>query len=367
MSRLLFFLLMFCIFFSACQDDDVNNDPCNFDFDQKAMFKNMAENIIIPNYQLLQEKVRLLDESAIAFTNDPNPQSIATLRDAFANAYIQWQVAAQHDFGPAEEVLLHNSLNNFPTNVEEINANLTNNNYDFNEPNPESYDRGFPALDYLLFGIATSEEDLLAMLSENETTNPYHLYIKAITSDILGRVNHTYEAWLNGYQTSFIENTGTADGTALSLIINSFNENYEAIKREKLGTPAGIGSSGFANPTKTEAFFSGLSVDLAVTAIKAAENYYLGRHGDANGLGLDDYVNEAKIGNLDVTIQSNFTEAINNVQNLGSPLSDFVDSNQDEVVAAYASANKQLISIKTDMPTALCVAITYQDNISDSD
>ena len=69
-----------------------------------------------------------------------------------------------------------------------------------------------------------------------------------MVTDIQERVNHTYNGWTNGYDETFINNTGTAAGTSLSLIINGLNENYEMIKREKLGVPSGVLTLDFPNP-----------------------------------------------------------------------------------------------------------------------
>jgi hypothetical protein len=90
-----------------------------------------------------------------------------------------------------------------------------------------------------------------------------------------------------------------------------------------------------------------------------------------NGVGLDDYLRTVGTmkGNetLDAVIQNQFTSALNALDALSNPLSETVNTNNAAVVNAYNELTKQLVYIKTDMPSVLCVAITYIDNPSDSD
>ncbi|MCB0614576.1 MAG: peptidase M75, partial [Phaeodactylibacter sp.] len=50
-----------------------------------------------------------------------------------------------------------------------------------------------------------------------------------------------------------------------------------------------------------------------------------------------------------------------------APLSGAIEGNNERVVNAYNEITRQLVNIKTDMPSVLCVSITYVDNASDSD
>jgi uncharacterized protein len=185
-------------------------------------------------------------------------------------------------------------------------------------------------------------------------------------------VTHTHTGWNSGYRETFVGNTGTAAGTSLSLIINNFNQNFELIKREKLGVPSGVLTLGFANPDKVEAYYSGQSLPLAIRGLEACENFYLGRAANgSNGTGLDDYLvaaNALKGGvPLDQVIREQFSKAITTLKAVPAPLSSAVQNNQQAVINAYNEVTKQVVNIKTDLPSVLCVSITYIDNPSDSD
>ncbi|NJN76974.1 MAG: imelysin family protein [Saprospiraceae bacterium] len=269
-----------------------------------------------------------------------------------------------YEFGPAAEVFLQNSINNFPLDTAIVHQKIQNSDYDFTSP--DAYDKGFPALDYLLFGIGNDDAEIINKLSTNVQIKTY---FDKVLEDIKTRVEATATGW-ETYRATFIANTGTAAGSSLSLIVNSFNQNYEYIKRDKLGIPSGVLTLGFTNPTKVEAYYGKNSTTLALTALEISRQLYKGK----DGLGLDDYLQAigTKKGDktLDAVIQEQFEIAIQEVYLLGlgnTPLSEIVENEPNRVVNAYNEVTKQLINIKTDMPSVLCVSITYIDNPSDSD
>ena len=213
----------------------------------------------------------------------------------------------------------------------------------------------------------------MAVNGDSFTSNGnYGTYLLDVVADIKQRVDDTYSAWTNGYRETFVANTGTAAGTSLSLLTNQLNQHYEAIKRDKIGIPSGALTLGFTNPESVEAYYSGYSIELAVAALNSSRQLYLGNAMDGTaGIGFDDYLTEIgaeKSGiPLDEIIQQQYTATIAAVAGLANPLSATVDTDTESVVSAYNETVKQIVNIKTDMPSVLCVAITYIDNPSDSD
>lgn len=355
---------------AACDKDGGKGSPCESDFDQKTLFQNVADNVIIPGYSAFDSQVIALKTTAKDFFQNPSIPLLNDLRSQFKLAYLQWQQVAQYEFGPAEEQMLRFRLNNFPLDVSALEAKVAAG--DISLDDPEAFDKGFPALDYLLYGLADTDEEIVAKLT-GPVQDDYRAYLSAIVDDMAGRVHLVSQAWQQGgYRQAFIENTGTAAGTSLSLLINNLNEHYEAIRRDKIGLPVGVLTLGFTNPDKVEALYSGISLDLARAAILAAEQLYLGNSfSGTDGPGLDDYlmaVGAAKEGqSLDIAIKNQFSKAINALAQIPGPLSTAVQDSNETVVAAYNEITKQVVNIKTDMPSVLCVAITYVDNPSDSD
>ncbi|MFK7774828.1 MAG: imelysin family protein [Saprospiraceae bacterium] len=372
-----FFKISFLLFissillFTSCKNDD-EQDPCSSDFDQVALFTNVADNIIIPSYENLKLTVDELSSTTQSFVTDPNETSLSELQTAFKAAYLSWQNVAQFEFGPAEDIFLRNSLNNFPANVNQIEFNVENevDNFDL----PDTYDQGFPALDYLLFGVAGSNDlaETLNVYAENINKEKFKNYLNAVVSNIQLKVTETNDQWTTSYRNSFVARTGSAAGNSLSQIINSWNENYELIKRNKIGVPSGVLDLNFPLPDKVEAFYSGISSSLALEALNASLRLYMGVNKEGtDGVGLDDFleeVNAEKNGmTLDAVIQNQFASAINAVAALPDPLSASIENDETPTVLAYNEITKQVVNIKTDLPSVLCISITYVDNPSDSD
>ncbi len=358
------FFLMICL--NACKDEGGGTPSidCGGDFDQSAMFQNITDNIILPEYTNFKTMVDDMAVKTETFTTDYSLISLEDLRSSFLAAYTSWQHVAQYSFGPAEEVFLRSSVNNFPLDLTLLEGNILTNTYDFDMP--DNYDKGFPAIDYMLYGMEETDEALINRFL-NEDASDETGYLNALVTDIQERVNHTYNGWTNGYDETFINNTGTAAGTSLSLIVNGLNQNYELTKREKLGVPSGVLTLNNAKPWLVEAFYSGHSQVLLEASLQASRQLYLG----GNGLGLDDYLIHAKAEKngepLDNLIKQQFTVAIQATDILASPLSTFIESNQPDVINAYNEVTKQVVNIKTDLPSVLCIAITYIDNPSDTD
>ena len=355
------FLLLLCM---GCSSDE-GSDPCHAGFDEKAMFENIAENIIVPAYENLDAKVADMLSKGLQFQSLRNLENLEELKASWKDAYLVWQEASQFEFGPAEEVFLRNSVNNFPSNIEEIESIIQSGISDFEMP--DTYNKGFPAIEYMLYGIADSETGVIDLY--NEPGDKYANYLLALINDISQRVSKTKTKWTDSYKNDFINNTGTAAGSSLSLLVNQLNQNYELIKRDKLGIPSGILTLNIAQPDNVETPYSNISLELAIRALRASEELYLGK----NGLGLDDYIQAtaAKKGEdlLDDVIQDQYLVAINAVKAIEAPLTDAVSTTGQTaaVVNAYNEVASQLIHIKTDMPSVLCISITYIDNPSDSD
>lgn len=372
MNRLVIWVLVAsaALSFQAC-DSGVTENPCEVEFDQGVLFQNMAYNHIIPAFSALSNTATQLEAAAQAFVAQPDEANLATLRTSWRAAYLDFQAASPYNFGPAEEVFLRASLNNFPLNVEATQSRILDQDYTFG--NPDDYTQGFPALDYLLFGLAPDAAGTVARFTTDTAAIRYQQYLTAVATDIRERSEAVYNAWNTGdYLNTFLANTGTAAGTSLSLLVNHFNEHYEIIKRDRIGIASGVLTLGFTNPDKVEAYYSGESLAMLEAAVSASKRLFTGENPAAGTTtGLDDYVaatGAMKNGQpLEAVILAQFEAAENAVAALSGRLSDEVEQNNAAVVTAYNELTKQLVNIKTDMPSVMCISITYVDNPSDSD
>ncbi len=353
-------------FLSACSDGSSGPaNACNNDFDQPALFSQMADAIVLPGYQTLLDRTTLLEQDVKDFVNAPSIQSLQVTRESWKAAYLSWQAVAPFDFGPSEAVFLASSVNNFPLNIPELEANLQRGSWDLERP--DAYDKGFPALDYLLFGLGANDEEIVQAYTLLPDADTRRAYLLDVSADIRDRVESVQQSWRDSYRETFIQQTGTAAGSSLSLLINHWNKHYEILKRDRIGIPSGILTLGFTNPDQVEAPHSGISAELARASLQGIETIYRGK----GGLGLDDYLEyigaEKDGASLNTLIRQQFVAAMESLAKIQDPLREAVDADNGTVIEAYNDLTRQVVNIKTDLPTALCVSITYIDNPSDSD
>lgn len=364
----LFLVLLLAITFAACNEDG-ENDTCTAFQDEVTLFHNMADERIIPGYTQFLGSLNDLEEAIGDFLLDLSEANLTIAQEKFKNAYLDWQVVAPFEFGPAETLFLRNSINNFPINLEEMEELMNAEIRNFEQP--DRFDKGFPALDYLLFGSGASQSEIVAFFTGTEGEKN-RSFLHSVVINMILKTSGVLTKWEDEYRASFVVNQGTAAGGSLSLLLNNLNQHYEIIKRDAIGIPSGILTLGFPNPETVEGYYSRMSVELAATALESNYDLFMGNDlSGNNGLGFDDILIEIDArkedGSLAELIKGNYENAITQVQSLASPLSITVSEDQASVENTYRSISQQLVNIKTDLPSILCISITYIDNPSDSD
>lgn len=369
----IFSVLVFLCTFSACKTDSDN--PCATDFDQLSLLSNIGNNIILPNYQSLATEADSLDLAANAFADSPNISNLNQLRTLLQSTWRTWQSASIFEFGPAETEELRHYMNNFPVFVTRLNDAISSGNYDL-KTETYSYTRGFPALDYLLYGAASSDNDFVNLYSTASDATNRKQYLKDLTALIKQKANAVYDAWKPtgaNYLNTFTSTEGVANGKPISNLINQLNQDYEFFKNNKLGTPISAKTSYVPIlPANVEAYYSRQSLDLALASVRANKAVFLGFYDNTNDLGLDDYLmatNATKGSELLHTVIINQYDATINALLALQPnsLHDAINNDLTAVKAAYAAAQNQVVYLKTDLPSTLCTSITYIDNVDDGD
>ncbi|MDX1684525.1 MAG: imelysin family protein [Saprospiraceae bacterium] len=358
------FILALALLISCNNDDDLK---CVNNYDQSVLLTNLADNVIIPDYQKLDESMDSLTLELSRFKNDPDITRLLQVRSAFSSAYLDFQNVSQYQFGPAELVSFRSAFNNFPLNTEELKENISSGVYVLDDI--ERYDKGFPSLDYILYGVGASPSEIVDFLMAN---GEYIDYAEEVVQHMVEKLDFVLSEWRVEYRDQFIENQGTNAGASLSLIVNNLNENYEISKRDRLGIPSGELTLNFPNPDLVEAPHSQLSLDLLKVSIRATIDFYLGRTDDGtNGEGLDDlleFIGAEKDGrSLNEIIQEQYDVILQTIDEIDGPLSIAVEQDSDDVIEAYAEISRQVINTKTDMSSVMCITITYVDAPSDTD
>jgi predicted lipoprotein len=219
----------------------------------------------------------------------------------------------------------------------------------------------------LVNGSAESDEGIIALFSSEELATSRKSYLLHLTQKIAGNSQSVSDSWSNGYIDDFAQNTGTQAGSALSLLVNELNKDFEMIKRERIALPLGLLTLGMPLPDRCEAYYGGYSAELAHEHMLGIIETYKG----GNGRGLDDLLNDAEAFHqpsdqlLDEAIQEQMSSGLAQLESLPDPLSETIEQDPATVEACYDELQALVVLLKTDMPSALGVSITFTDNDGD--
>ncbi len=354
---------------SSCKDviDDQEAPTAGTsDLNRKALLTQYADTLVIPRYKGFGSKLAALKTQTTAFTAAPTTTGLQSLRQSWREAYLEWQRVEVFEFGPAADVSLVNNFNIYPTDAAGIRQNIASGTYNF-ELSTAIPQQGFPALDFLLNGIAADDN---AIVQSYVAAPGQRRYL----TDVVARMDKLFTGvqaqWTGPYRATFINSTGTNAGSSLSLLTNAFSRYYEHYLRTgKIGIPAGV-MSGVAAPEKIEAYYhrGTLPLQLAQAAHATVQAVFNGRAGQPS---LRSYVDA--LGAKDSRTGQSLTQLINDqfgvsaqqLASLGPDLSATLQTRNAAAVQAYGEMQKAVRLIKVDMTSAMSVSVTYVDNDGD--
>jgi predicted lipoprotein len=350
-------------------DDGGTNPPAGFD--KSAMLKYYADSLIIPGYTTLQQKQAAFQTAAEAFLAAPSSTTQDAAKAAYKEMHLQYERVAAFQFGPAETELLDIFLNfsggldyNFNTNGEltgysidsvNIEAAITAGTYNFaNMTRASFYSQGFPALNYLLFGPNA--------ITKFGTNNAARVkYAKDVIARVKTLIDKVAAAWPT-YRTDFIANTKTNTGSPIGNMVNQMAYQMDLLKGPRIGWPFGKQSNGIVFASKTEAYFVGISAQMAVENMTALKKTYTAA---GSGKGFSDYLVSLNKGTLNTDIIAQFDVVIAKLKLIPDPLSASLSTQSLAVEDAYKEIQKLLTLLKTDLASATAVQISYMDNDGD--
>jgi len=350
-------------------DDDGGGNSNGFD--KTAMVTYYADEMIIPSYKTLQQKVNDFQTLANTFLDNRNTTNQQALLDAYKQLHLQYTRIEAYNLGPAVIAALEPYLNfnggldyNFATNGEltgfsvdsvTIESNISSGNYDFTLYVRSSfYAQGFAAVNYLFFG-----PNAIQKFSTN-TTNRVK-YAKDVVSRIKSLADKVNTDW-TAFRADFVSNTKTNVGSPIGNMINSMAYEMDVLKGPRIGWPFGKQSNGIAFPTKVEAYFAGNASALAQESMRNLKKVFTA---NGTGKGFSDYLKALGKEALATQVLAQFDIAITKLEALPDPLSNAITTQPAKVEEAYKEIQKLLTLIKTDVASATGVQITFMDNDGD--
>ncbi len=371
MKKILGLLVVVLVIVACTESDDTGTtttggggNPPVGTFDRSAMLANWADNIIIPGYIDFTAKVAALETATAAFNADAT--NLTEIRAAWLDAYTTWQRVSMFEIGPAETVNLRLNLNIYPSNTETIENNIASETYDLGLSS-NRVAKGFPAIDYLLYGTASADTEILAKFNGADGEK-YSNYLTAVVADIKTLSNGVLSEWQGNYRDVFVNNDGASATASTDRLVNDYIFYYEKFLRAgKMGIPGGV-FSGTVEAGNIEALYAGnLSKQLFLEGLDAVQDFFNGKAytSSSTGESLQSYLVELNTvsngADLDDIINAQFDAARTAVVNLGSFKDELAVNPPSNFLEAYNQVQRVVPLLKVDMVSAMSISIDFAD------
>lgn len=373
MKKFSIILLGFFLFWGCTEDNPSGPDPD--DFDREAILVNWSDNIILPAFRSFSSTTAELKTAGNSFAEDPNQQNLDAFREAWKTSYLAWQHLSMFEMGKAMDIRLRDYLNTYPASANEnspnpnqtIKKNIHSGEYNLELPSLRDT-QGFPALDYMLNGLAESDSEILDYYTTDENADVYKKYVIDLVNRMDQLTVEVLDYWESGYRNEFVSNSGNGANASLDMMVNDYIFYYEkALRAGKIGIPAGV-FSGTPLSSHVEAYYSkGFSKQLLMESLDAAQNFFNGKHFNSQQSGESlasylDYLNTMKEGaDLTQLINNQFESARDQAEDLNSDLAAQIESDNSKMLATYDELQKNVVYLKVDMLQALNINVDYVD------
>lgn len=349
----------------GCGDDMAGQDTSADQFDRSLMLTHWADGFIIPGYKSYLESIDSLQSKSNRFAASPNTSRLNDLRNAYRFAYSAWQEVSMFEIGKAEELLLRNNTNIYPTNTAEILDNISTQTYNLELPSTNDQ-QGFPAVEYLIFGIADTDQLIVDQFLGDPN---YIVYLTDLTTRLASLTRAVYTDWTNGYRETFINDDGSSASSSVNRMVNDYLFYYERFLRAgKIGIPAGY-FSGLPLANLVEAQYTTpfpINRSLYLSSFDSFKNFFRGTSKYiGNGPSLEAYLDYIKDLTDGVDISQAINEAMDNVDllsvELNNDLKMQVLDDHSKMLETFDALQVITVLLKADMLSALNISVDYVD------
>ena len=354
---------------TASTDNDNSNSTSQTavvsSFDHEQMLTNWADNIIIPSIINFENSLVKLKNSASIFVNEPSNETLSVLKEEWLNSFLKWQHIEMFDVGLAEEIYYKNRINLYPANVNRIENNISNQNYDLNASSNFS-SQGFNGLDYLLFGIGQNEEEIILKYTSEESK--YGKYFLEIIDKMIELTTQVKDSWDDEFRDEFIKSTDNTSTSSINQVINDFIFYFEkGYRANKIAIPAGRYSDG-PLPDRIEAYHGKkYSKILILEATDAIDNFYNGRFSNditSSGLSINDYLSYME-SDQDDKLAGKINEQLKKIKTklteLNTDFSEQIRQDNLEMLITYDIIQANVVFLKVNLLQKLNINIDYAD------
>ena len=346
-------------------DDDSSNDgevkPVAYD--RGKMLVHWADKIIIPAHNAFKLTLTDLDTSTKTFVASPDQSNLDDLRSKWLLSYKSWQHIEMFDIGKSEEIYFKSKMNVYPIDKTWLDNNIEKGTYDLENANNYS-SQGFPAIDYMLYGIGADDT---AILNKYTANNSFTNYLTDLVNKMVSTTDLVINDWTN-YRATFVGSTDNTASSSVNKLTNDFIYYYEkGLRANKVGIPAGV-FSGAPLKGNVEAFYKkDVSKDLLLEAMDASIKFFNGTSYDgiSSGPSLKSYLthlNSTKGGaTLSSLVATKLETAKSQINSLSNDFVIQIETDNNKMLTAYDAIQAVVVLLKVDMLQAFNINVDYTD------
>ena len=361
---LVFFVSLLLVRCGGSDDDSSNDGEVKpVAYDRGKMLIHWADKIIIPAHNAFKLTLTDLDTSTKTFVASPDQSNLDDLRSKWLLSYKSWQHIEMFDIGKSEEIYFKSKMNVYPIDKTWLDNNIEKGTYDLENANNYS-SQGFPAIDYMLYGIGADDT---AILNKYTANNSFTNYLTALVNKMVSTTDLVINDWTN-YRATFVGSTDNTASSSVNKLTNDFIYYYEkGLRANKVGIPAGV-FSGAPLKGNVEAFYKkDVSKDLLLEAMDASIKFFNGTSYDgvSSGPSLESYLthlNSTKGGaTLSSLVATKLETAKSQINSLSNNFVSQIESDNNKMLTAYDAIQAVVVLLKVDMLQAFNINVDYVD------
>ncbi len=361
---LVFFVSLLLVRCGGSDDDSSNDGEVKpVAYDRGKMLVHWADKIIIPAHNAFKLTLTDLDTSTKTFVASPDQSNLDDLRSKWLLSYKSWQHIEMFDIGKSEEIYFKSKMNVYPIDKTWLDNNIEKGTYDLENANNYS-SQGFPAIDYMLYGIGADDT---AILNKYNANNSFTNYLTDLVNKMVSTTDLVINDWTN-YRATFVGSTDNTASSSVNKLTNDFIYYYEkGLRANKVGIPAGV-FSGAPLKGNVEAFYKkDVSKDLLLEAMDASIKFFNGTSYDgvSSGPSLKSYLthlNSTKGGaTLSSLVATKLETAKSQINSLSNDFVIQIETDNNKMLTAYDAIQAVVVLLKVDMLQAFNINVDYTD------
>jgi len=370
MKRFFLGFLALILLTTSCDSDSSEVQQVTT-YNAAAYLQDVLDNQIIPDYTAYITLTEGLVTAKDNFISDASEANLTALRTAYKDAYLGFQTVMFYGIGTADTSNFYLFMNSYPTSTEAnpssavgistVDTNIENEITASGLTGTNSQPvQGYPAVDYLLYGLGDTSAAILDALSEKHLA-----YLSVLIDKIDSEADTLLTDWQTTYGVQFTSNTSSSSTGSPNLFFNAFTyafENY--LRRQKIDIPSAP-LSGDIDPLKIESVYQDdFSKELFVAAFEKFETLYLGT-GVEDEVSFSDLIISLDRADLDTKIKNQIAAVYTQLDTIDASFKNEIDNNRLNILTLRDRVHDIVKSLKVDVKSTFNFTINWADSDGD--